>query len=51
MATIAKKYRDNLERIKNQISEAYEYFQPNYRRWQEFHKFVFLTALNEKDKE
>jgi hypothetical protein len=49
MATIAKRYQDSLDRIKLNIENSYNYFKPNYDRWHEFHKFIFITSLSEKD--
>ncbi len=49
MAAIAKRYQSELDRIKGNIQEAYTYFKPNYDMWHDFHKFVFLSSLNEKE--
>lgn len=51
MAIIAKKYRDELDRIQTNIRNSYNYFKPNYDRWHEFHKFIFLTSISNKEKE
>jgi hypothetical protein len=49
MVEVAKKYQDNLCRIKKNVERAYEYFKPNYQRYHEFNKFVFLSSLTDDD--
>jgi hypothetical protein len=49
MVEVAKRYQDSLERIKENVQEAYEYFKPNFVRWQEFQKFTFFTSLTDDD--
>jgi hypothetical protein len=44
------KYQKELERIKKNIREAYEYFQPNYERFNKFRKMVFESSLSNEDK-
>lgn len=40
----------NLEQNKTNIRDAYQYFNPNYRRFNFFKKFVFETSLSTSDK-
>ena len=42
---IAKKYSSQLDRIKSSVRNAYDYFKPNYDRYNEYRKFVFDTSL------
>ena len=49
MVEVAKRYQDNLGRIKKNVEKAYEYFKPNYQRYHEFNKFVFLSSLTDDD--
>jgi Phage P22-like portal protein len=51
MTMVAKKHQSNLDRIKTNIENAYNYFKPNYDRWHEWSKFIFLTSLTAKDEE
>jgi hypothetical protein len=46
---IAKKYQDALPRIKKNVQLSYEYFKPNYQRFNEFRRFVFVTSLSDDD--
>jgi hypothetical protein len=46
---IAKRYQDELARIKQNIEKSYEYFKPNYDRYHEFRRFTFESALTESD--
>jgi hypothetical protein len=45
MSDVAKKYQDNLPRIKKKVRNAHEYFRSNYDRYNEFRKFVFESSL------
>ncbi len=47
---VAGKHRDQLERIKKSINASYHYFQPNIKRFHEFRKFCFDTAITEQEK-
>jgi len=47
MTEIAKKHRDQLDRIKNNIENAYESFQQNYENYNETRNFVFDTTISE----
>jgi uncharacterized protein YeaO (DUF488 family) len=49
MEVVAKSYQDQLERIKENVKNAYEAFRPNYERFHEFRKFVFETSLSQDD--
>jgi hypothetical protein len=46
---VAKRYQDELERIKKNVQTSYQYFRPNYERYHKFRKFVFETSLSEGD--
>jgi Skp family chaperone for outer membrane proteins len=43
---VAKRYQDNLERIKTTIRRAHDGFKPNYDRYNEYKRFVFDTSLD-----
>jgi hypothetical protein len=45
MKDVAKRYQDNLARIKKTVRNAHDYFKPNYDRYNEFRKFVFEQSL------
>jgi len=47
----ADQYQHDLVRIKDNIKESYEYFEDNYRRFNEFRKFVFESSLTQKDRD
>lgn len=47
---IAKKYQDELPRLKKCVQSTYSYFQPNYKRFNEFRRFVFDSSLTDDDK-
>lgn len=49
MAEVAKKYQDELKRIKDNIEQSYLYFKDNYDRFNFFRKFVFQTSLTDED--
>jgi hypothetical protein len=42
---VAKKHQSELERIKTNVRRAYDYFKPNYDRYNEFRRFVFESSL------
>lgn len=42
---VAKRYQDNLARIKKTVRNAHDYFRDNYERYTEFRKFVFDSSL------
>lgn len=46
---IAKRHQEQLDRIKNNVRRAYDYFKPNYDRYNEFRRFVFESSLREED--
>lgn len=46
---VAKTYQDQLERIKTNVRRAYDYFRPNYDRYNEFRRFVFESSLKEEE--
>jgi hypothetical protein len=45
MKDVAKRYQDNLARIKKVVRNAHDYFKDNYDRYTEFRKFVFESSL------
>ena len=46
---VAKTYQDRLSVIKDNIKKSYDYFKPNYDRYNEFRKFIFETSLSADD--
>lgn len=46
---IGKRKQDQLESIKSNVEQSYEYFRPNYDRFHEFKRFVYKTTLSEED--
>lgn len=50
MAKIAKKHSDKLNDIKKDIEQSYTYFQPNYKRYNDFMRFIFVSTLTEDEK-
>lgn len=46
---VAKIHQDQLARIKKNVRESYEYFKPNYDRFNEFRRFVFESSLSNDD--
>jgi ribosomal protein L18E len=42
---VAKKHQTELERIKTNVRRAYDYFKPNYDRYNEYRRFVFESSL------
>ncbi len=49
MATIAKKYTSQIDKIKKKVQSAHDYFEENYKRFHEFMKFTFSTSLSQQD--
>ena len=49
MEVAAKRYQDDLERIKTNIRRSHDYFKPNYDRYNEFKRFVFEASLKEEE--
>lgn len=50
MSEVAQKHKDQIDRLKKSVRHTYTYFQPNYRRFNEFRRFVFDTTLTDDDK-
>lgn len=46
---VAKTYQSHLARIKDNVRRAYDYFKPNYDRYNEFRRFVFESSLKEEE--
>ncbi len=46
---VAKRYQDQLERIKTTVRRSHDYFKPNYDRFNEFRRFVFDTSLKDEE--
>jgi hypothetical protein len=42
---VAKRYQDQLDRIKTNVRRAHDYFKPNYDQYNDFRKFVFESSL------
>ena len=49
MADIAKKHVDRLEQLKKSVEEAQQYFADNFKRYQQFMKFVFKSSLDDTE--
>jgi hypothetical protein len=49
MEVAAKRYQDQLARIKGSVRECYDYFRQNYDRFNEFRRFVFDSSLTNDD--
>lgn len=49
MAEIAKIHQDQLARIKKDVEDAREYFEPNYKSYHASRKFIFKTSLTGQD--
>lgn len=47
---VAKRYSEQLDRLKKSVKNTYVYFQPNYKRFNDFRRFVFDTSLTDDDK-
>ena len=45
MKEVAKRYQDRLSDIKKKVRDSSEYFDDNYKRYNEFRKFVFESSL------
>lgn len=46
---VARTRQDQLDRIKTSVRRAYDYFKPNYDRYNEFRRFVFEASLRDED--
>lgn len=46
---VAKRYQDNIDRIKTNVRRAYDYFKPNYDTYNEFRRFVFQNSLSNEE--
>ena len=49
MAVIARKHTSQLDKIKQNVEQAYIYFRPNYDRFHQFMRFVYKSTLTEDD--
>lgn len=49
MAEIAQKHKDQLDRIKKNIQNSYEYFKENYESYNQSKRFVFISSTTETD--
>ena len=45
MAEMAKHHHARLKELKDNVVESYQYFEPNFKRYNDFMRFVFSTAL------
>ncbi len=46
---VAKQKQEKLSLIQTNVRNAYEYFKPNYDRFNEFRRFVFESSLREEE--
>jgi len=49
MGVPAKIHQEQIERIKTNVRRSYDYFKPNYDRYNEFRRFVFESSLKEEE--
>ncbi len=49
MAELAKVHTERLKELKEKVEEAQEYFHDNVKRFEEFMRFVFKTALTNQE--
>lgn len=49
MAVIARRHTSQLDKIKENVEQAYTYFRPNYERFHQFMRFVYKSTLTEDD--
>lgn len=49
MAEVAKKYQDNLGRIRKNVEKSREYFKDNYNRYHTSRNFVFNTSVSDDE--
>jgi len=49
MADIGKKHQENLNRIKDNIENSFNYFRENYLSFHSFRKFAFVSTLEDSD--
>ena len=47
---VANRYQNELTRLKKNVRNTSTYFEPNYKRFNEFRRFVFDTSLTDDDK-
>ena len=48
MVQVNKTAQDNLQRIKENVSDAYKYFEDNYKRYHEFRNYIFNKSIDER---
>lgn len=46
---VAQRHQDQLARVKKNVKGAYDYFKPNYDRYNEFRRFVFESSLKNEE--
>ncbi|NTU69251.1 hypothetical protein HGB13_00260 [bacterium] len=49
MAEVARRYQDQLQRIKTNIETSFNYFKENYQLFHDFRKFAFVTTLDDTE--
>jgi len=49
MKEVAKRYQDDLARIKKTVRNAHDYFKDNYDTYNEFRRFVFQSCLTDDE--
>lgn len=48
---IAKKHQDSLQRIKENVTNAHDYFDDNYKRWHAWQRFIGVSSMETDDLE
>jgi len=49
MVELAQKHQDQLKRLKKSVERSWNYFQPNYERFNRIKRFAFFSALTTND--
>src|ERR1700743_2746020 len=47
---VAKKYQDELTKLKKMVRHSSDYFESNYKRFNDYRRFVFDSSLTDDDK-
>lgn len=50
MAVVAQRYQSELERIKENVKKSHDYFQINYKSFNDMRKFIFYTNLSAQER-
>jgi len=51
MVELAQKHKDQLKRLKKNVEKSYDYFKENYDSYYTFKKFLYITSLNDRDRQ